>query len=131
MLFRAAGDSLTTVANTKLGIIRMLNCWQHLQPLVKYNTYAQDEESIFAAWPYGDGLGDERWSVYNEANEMTAWTASSMYALEGGFVLVTNQPISAEEMKESTECHAATGQSFAWNEEGGVPLALSALMDES
>jgi predicted amidohydrolase len=114
----STGDSLQTVVQTKLGKIGMLNCWEHFQPLLKYHTYAQDEQVHIAAWPYnGEHQGDEPWSVCNEANEITA---SRMYALEGGaFVLVTNQSISAEGLKKNTQGHAATGKSFSVSAPGG------------
>lgn len=96
----------------------MLNCWEHFQPLLKYHTYAQNEQVHIAAWPYnGEAQGDEPWSVCNEANEVTA---SRMYALEGqSFVLVTNQPISEEGLAKNTETHASTGKSFSCGGAGG------------
>ncbi len=114
----STGDSLQTVADTKLGKIGMLNCWEHFQPLLKYHTYAQNEQVHVAAWPYhGDALGDEPWSVCTEANEVTA---SRMHALEGGaFVLVSNQMITEAGMKKNTEGHAATGTSFSVGGAGG------------
>ncbi|OKL62104.1 hypothetical protein UA08_02148 [Talaromyces atroroseus] len=114
----STGDSLKTVVDTKLGKIGMLNCWEHLQPLLKYHTYAQNEQVHIAAWPYnGEATGEEPWSVCSEANEITA---SRMYAIEGGaFVLVTNQCISAEGLKKNTEGHSATGKSFAVGGGGG------------
>ncbi|KEF58841.1 uncharacterized protein A1O9_03684 [Exophiala aquamarina CBS 119918] len=114
----ATGDSLQTVADSKLGKIGMLNCWEHFQPLLKYHTYAQDEQVHIAAWPYhGEALGDEPWSVCTEANEVTA---SRMHALEGGtFVLVTNQMITAAGLKKNTQGHNATGKSFSVGGIGG------------
>ncbi|OAL39845.1 hypothetical protein AYO20_00757 [Fonsecaea nubica] len=114
----STGDSLQTVADTKLGKIGMLNCWEHFQPLLKYHTYAQNEQVHVAAWPYhGEALGEEPWSVCTEANEVTA---SRMHALEGGtFVLVSNQMISAEGLKKNTEGHNATGKSFSVGGGGG------------
>ncbi|KAL3463877.1 carbon-nitrogen hydrolase [Aspergillus heterothallicus] len=74
----STGDSLTTVVETLLERIGMLNCWIHI-----------------AAWPfngeYSGGL--EPYSICREANEVTT---SRTCALEGGvYVLVTNQPLSA------------------------------------
>lgn len=114
----STGDSLQTVADTRLGKIGMLNCWEHFQPLLKYHTYAQNEQVHVAAWPYhGDARGDEPWSVCTEANEVTA---SRMHALEGGaFVLVSNQMITEAGMKKNTEGHAATGTSFSVGGAGG------------
>ncbi|SCO82719.1 probable cyanide hydratase [Fusarium oxysporum] len=96
----STGDSLTTVVDTPLGKIGMLNCWEHLQPLLKYHTYCQGEQVHIAAWPFNAKWTEsavEPYSVFSEANEVTA---SRMYALEGAvYVLVTNQPLSAEGAK--------------------------------
>ncbi|CDK27155.1 unnamed protein product [Kuraishia capsulata CBS 1993] len=87
----ATGDSLINVVETKLGRIGMLNCWEHLQPLLKFNTYAQGEQVHIACWPYDSGLA---WSQL----------ASKMHALEGGtFVLSTNQITTEDGFKLNTE----------------------------
>ncbi|CAG9996133.1 unnamed protein product [Clonostachys byssicola] len=99
----STGDSLTTVVDTPLGKIGMLNCWEHLQPLLKYHTYAQGEQVHIAAWPFNGEYqgGIEPWSVFSEANELTA---SRMYALEGcAYVLCTNQPLSPEGSRLNSE----------------------------
>ncbi|KAH7267838.1 carbon-nitrogen hydrolase [Fusarium redolens] len=100
----STGDSLTTVVDTPLGKIGMLNCWEHLQPLLKYHTYCQGEQVHIAAWPFNAKWTEsavEPYSVFSEANEVTA---SRMYALEGAvYVLVTNQPLSAEGAKLNSE----------------------------
>ncbi|CCF33209.1 hypothetical protein CH063_05447 [Colletotrichum higginsianum] len=99
----STGDSLTTVVDTPLGKIGMLNCWEHLQPLLKYHTYAQGEQVHIAAWPFNGDFnnGIEPWSLFNEANELTA---SRMYALEGAvYVLCTNQPLSPEGSRLNSE----------------------------
>ncbi|KAG8353881.1 hypothetical protein FVEN_g8261 [Fusarium venenatum] len=100
----STGDSLTIVADTPLGKIGMLNCWEHFQPLLKYHTYCQGEQVHIAAWPFNESYTDkalEPFSVFSEANEVTA---SRMYAMEGAvFVLVTNQPLSAEGPRLNSE----------------------------
>ncbi|RDW68214.1 hypothetical protein BP5796_08871 [Coleophoma crateriformis] len=119
----STGDSLKTVVDTPLGKIGMLNCWEHLQPLLKYHTYAQGEQVHIAAWPFnGESIGDEPWSLCNEANEVTA---SRMYAIEGGaFVLVTNQSISSEGLKKNSEGHNAIGKTFMLGGGGGGAAAV-------
>ncbi|OJJ57144.1 hypothetical protein ASPSYDRAFT_1181265 [Aspergillus sydowii CBS 593.65] len=116
----ATGDSLTTVVDTPLGRIGMLNCWEHLQPLLKYHTYSQGEQVHIAAWPFNGEYsgGPEPYSVCREANEVTA---SRAYALEGGvFVLCTNQPLSAEGAKLNSEGQAGASKgSFMLGGGGG------------
>ncbi|KAF4987333.1 hypothetical protein FGRMN_10428 [Fusarium graminum] len=100
----STGDSLTTVVDTPLGKIGMLNCWEHFQPLLKYHTYCQGEQVHIAAWPFNAKWTPpavEPYSVFSEANELTA---SRMYAMEGAvYCLVTNQPLSAEGAKLNSE----------------------------
>ncbi|KEZ40122.1 Cyanide hydratase [Scedosporium apiospermum] len=104
----STGDSLKTVVETPLGRIGMLNCWEHLQPLLKYHTYAQGEQVHIAAWPssgeYPGNHAPEPYSVFSEANEVTA---SRLYAIEGAvYVLCTNQPLSAEGARLNSEGQA-------------------------
>lgn len=115
----ATGDSLRNVVDTPLGKIGMLNCWEHFQPLLKYNTYAQGEQVHIAAWPYNgphvDGCAP--WSVCGEANEVTA---SRMYALEGqAFVLVTNQLLSADGARQNSEGQKSGGAGSFMHGTGG------------
>jgi nitrilase len=46
-----AKDSLDNVANTGVGRVGMLSCWEHTQPLLKYHTYLQRELFHVGAWP--------------------------------------------------------------------------------
>ncbi|KAI8304335.1 Arylacetonitrilase [Colletotrichum sp. SAR11_240] len=116
----STGDSLTTVVDTPLGKIGMLNCWEHLQPLLKYHTYSQGEQVHIAAWPFNGEFngGIEPWSLFGEANELTA---SRMYALEGAvYVLCTNQPLSAEGARLNSEGQgSADMESFMLSGGGG------------
>lgn len=47
----SAGDCLRSVADTDVGRVGALSCWEHIQPLLKYHTYAQREQIHVAAWP--------------------------------------------------------------------------------
>jgi predicted amidohydrolase len=108
----SSGDSLNSVVDTPLGKIGMLNCWEHLQPLLKYYQYAQGEEVHVAAWPFNPPYngGPEPYSVCNEANEVTA---SRMYSIEGQvFTLVTNQPLSPEGIEANSNGHKSGVGSF-------------------
>ena len=61
----ASGHCLRSVAQLPFARVGALSCWEHVQPLLKYNTIAQKEEIHVAAWPVleshagGDGL----WSM--------------------------------------------------------------------
>ncbi|KAH0434149.1 hypothetical protein CcaCcLH18_05473 [Colletotrichum camelliae] len=47
----ASGDCTTNVVQTSIGRIGGLQCFEHLQPLLKYNTYFQGEQIHVASWP--------------------------------------------------------------------------------
>jgi len=61
----ASGGSLNNVVDTPIGKVGSLACWEHLQPLLKYNTYLQREEIHNAAWPplYPFVEGPGLWSM--------------------------------------------------------------------
>ena len=44
-------DSLKCVVDTKWGKVGGLNCWEHLQPLLRYCEYSQGVEIHVAGWP--------------------------------------------------------------------------------
>jgi nitrilase len=44
-------DSLTCVVDSPYGRIGALNCWEHLQPLLRYYEYSQGVEIHVAGWP--------------------------------------------------------------------------------
>lgn len=114
----STGDSLKNVVDTPLGKIGMLNCWEHLQPLLKYNTWSQGEEVHIAMWPFhGRHLGPEPWSICSDACELTM---SRAYSIEGQvFTLVSNQCISAEGIKLNSAGHTHTEGSFMHSGVGG------------
>jgi predicted amidohydrolase len=47
----AFADCLNSVVDTSVGRVGALSCWEHIQPLLKYHTYAQREAIHVAAWP--------------------------------------------------------------------------------
>lgn len=46
-----SGSSLLNVVSTPIGRVGALSCWEHIQPLLKYQTMYQKEEIHIAAWP--------------------------------------------------------------------------------
>lgn len=83
------GEDLV-VADTALGRIGALLCWEHLQPLNKYAMYAQSEAIHIAGWPAFAVYDDVAYALGREVN----MAASQVYAVEGqSFVLVANSII--------------------------------------
>ncbi|KAG9600587.1 carbon-nitrogen hydrolase, partial [Aureobasidium melanogenum] len=95
----ASGDSLSNVATTSIGKrIGTLACWEHAQPLLKYNTISQKEEIHCAAWPPivpHDG-GPGLWSMSKEGCQ----SLSQVFAIESQtFVLHATTVISDKGIK--------------------------------
>lgn len=67
--------------------VGQLSCWEHIQPLLKFNTIAQREQIHVAAWPSlspHSGSGPDLWSMSTEGCQALART----YAVEAtAFVL--------------------------------------------
>ncbi|KAG6619341.1 carbon-nitrogen hydrolase [Phytophthora cinnamomi] len=47
----ASGSSLMNVVDLPIGKVGALNCWEHIQPLLKYHTFLQREEIHVSSWP--------------------------------------------------------------------------------
>ncbi|WP_022880431.1 carbon-nitrogen hydrolase family protein [Microbacterium sp. B19] len=78
------------VIDSAHGRLGALNCWEHLQPLVKFSMYAQHEQIHVAGWPCF-GIFAEHPSLGWEPS----MAVSRTYALEGGaFVVVSTQILS-------------------------------------
>lgn len=95
----ASGSSLLNVTNLPYGNVGALQCWEHIQPLLKYHTFLQREEIHVSAWPpldkhKADGPG--LWGMSREG----CIGQSQQYALEGStFVMHTTAVISAAGIK--------------------------------
>lgn len=91
-LFGESDGSGLQVVDTPLGRVGALNCWEHIQPLVKFALYAQHEQIHIAGWPCFGIFGDA-----NNLGSATSMAVSQTYALEGGaFVIVSTQIMSDE-----------------------------------
>lgn len=109
----ASGQCLQSVAQLPFARVGALSCWEHIHPLLKYNTMAQKEEIHVAAWPvlgpHAGGVG--LWSMSDDGklSENThsrhrgcdadvmkgCATLSRTYAIEAGaFVLHCTTSIS-------------------------------------
>jgi aliphatic nitrilase len=81
------------VAETSLGRVGALCCWEHFQPLSKYAMYAMNEQVHVAAWPSFSLYRGIAYALGPEAN----LAASRMYALEGQcYVLAASNVVSQE-----------------------------------
>lgn len=84
----ASAHCLASVAPLpRVGRVGQLSCWEHIQPLLKFNTMAQREQIHVAAWPSlspHSGSGPDLWSMSAEGCQSLART----YAVEAtAFVL--------------------------------------------
>ncbi|KAJ4349590.1 uncharacterized protein N0V89_008206 [Didymosphaeria variabile] len=94
-----SGSDLTNVAEVDFGSgvgkvkVGTLACWEHTQPLLKYNTYSQEEVVHVAMWPPLDPFGaqpaPENPGLFSMSHD-GAYALSTTHAIEGGtFVLYT------------------------------------------
>ncbi|KAK5991570.1 Arylacetonitrilase [Cladobotryum mycophilum] len=95
----ASGHCLQSVAELPFARVGSLACFEHIQPLLKYNTIAQNEEIHVSAWPsatpHTGGL--DFWSMSAEGCQ----TLSRTYAIESGaFVLHTTALITEKGVKK-------------------------------
>ncbi|OQV07539.1 hypothetical protein CLAIMM_11962 [Cladophialophora immunda] len=96
-------DSLTNVIQTPhFGRIGALNCWEHFQPLLRYNEYCQGVDIHVASWPLFWDRPENLPGSYNSQASPNRLTGQFM-AMEGScFVLVATQ-ILTEENRERTK----------------------------
>ncbi|RDW93444.1 carbon-nitrogen hydrolase family protein [Aspergillus mulundensis] len=90
----STGDCLDGVVDTSIGKVGALSCWEHIQPLLKYNNYAKREQIHVAAWPpILSHAHDGPDSLYSMSKEGTT-AISQTYAIESqSFVLHTTAVI--------------------------------------
>lgn len=89
------------VADTPLGLIGGLNCWENIQPLNRQGMYQLGEQIHVASWP-SFGMFKGVRSAYCLSAEANL-NESASYALEGGcFVLAANSIISEDSLDRIT-----------------------------
>ena len=92
-VFGEGDGSDLVVVDAPFGRLGALNCWEHVQPLMKMAMYAQHEEVHVASWPSLSIYRDTAYALGPEVNN----AASMIYAVEGGcFVLAPCAVISQE-----------------------------------
>ncbi|ETS84731.1 hypothetical protein PFICI_02756 [Pestalotiopsis fici W106-1] len=94
----ASGHCLSGVAKLPFGRVGQLSCWEHIQPLLKFNTMSQREQIHVSAWPSltPHTGGPDLWSMSAEG----CHTLSATYAIESTtFVLHSTAVITDEGVK--------------------------------
>lgn len=79
-LFGEGDGSDFRVADTSVGRVGGLCCWEHLQPLSKYAMYSMHEQVHVAAWPSFTVYRGGAYALGSQVN----MAASQVYAVEGG-----------------------------------------------
>jgi aliphatic nitrilase len=91
-VFGEGDGSDLVVAETALGSVGALSCWEHLQPLSKYAMYAENEQLHVAAWP----------SLFGRAGyafgPQVGLAASQIYAVEGQCYVLASCAVVSDEM---------------------------------
>ncbi|WVQ82903.1 hypothetical protein IAT38_005039 [Cryptococcus sp. DSM 104549] len=112
-----AEDTKSCVTTDEGVTIGALNCWEHLQPLWRYNHYNQGVQVHVASWPYlapaGPGV------PMSSCSDISGDVVTRMLAVEGGaFALCCTATIS-KEGSEIMQMPAATGPAGCCLEGGG------------
>lgn len=96
-------ESLISVIASPFGKIGGLNCWEHLQPLLRYYEYSQGVQIHVASWPAEFEMPDPKkiaW-LYHETGE-ASYRASQFFAIEGqAFVLVASQILTEPNLEKN------------------------------
>lgn len=96
-------ESLKCVVDSSFGKIGGLNCWEHLQPLLRYYEYSQGVQIHVASWPAEFEMPDPKkisW-LYHETGE-ASYRASQFFAIEGqAFVLIASQVLTEANLEKN------------------------------
>ncbi len=105
-LFGESDGSGLRVIDSPLGRLGALNCWEHMQPLVKFAMYAQHEQVHVAGWP---ALATPEEAPLAQLSGAACLALSRAYALEGStFVIVPKQVLPAAPGTETPDGAAST-----------------------
>ncbi|KAI1843162.1 hypothetical protein JX265_009901 [Neoarthrinium moseri] len=111
----ASGQCLKAVAALPFARVGQLSCWEHIQPLLKFNTIAQKEQIHVSAWPSltPHSGGPDLWSMSAEG----CHTLSQTYAIEStAFVLHSTAMIT----DKGTEIQGTQGGALMSSAGGGT-----------
>ncbi|KAI0012578.1 putative nitrilase [Xylariaceae sp. FL0662B] len=94
-------ESLKCVVQSPFGKIGGLNCWEHLQPLLRYYEYSQGVQIHVASWPPTFEMPEKVPWLYHETGE-ACYRASQFMAIEGQcFVLVASQILTEKNLEKN------------------------------
>lgn len=120
-------DSLKSVVDTPFGKVGGLNCWEHIQPLLRYYEYSQGVEIHVAGWPpFWKQPKDIPWPYHVTAEAESR--ACQFMAFEGAtFVLVCTQVLTSgnkdkNKLTDSPFCEAPGGGFAMIYGPDGAPL---------
>lgn len=101
-VFGDGDGSDLAVHDTPVGRLGALNCWEHLQPLVRAAMFGQHEEVHVASWP-SLAVGVAGTPAYALSREVNL-AASQVYAAEGGcYVLAATQVVDRNVLRAQAE----------------------------
>lgn len=92
--FGEGDGSDLVVVDAPFGRLGALNCWEHVQPLLKMAMYSQHEEVHVASWPSLSIYRDIAYALGPEVNN----GASMIYAVEGGCFVLAPCAVITQEM---------------------------------
>ncbi|MCI4644984.1 MAG: carbon-nitrogen hydrolase family protein [Hyphomonadaceae bacterium] len=93
-VFGEGDGSDLAVHDTPLGRLGALNCWEHIQPLVKQAMFSQHEQVHVASWP---GFGRPPGSYY-AMTRPGALACSQVYAIEGQCYVLASAAVLTQEL---------------------------------
>ncbi|KAJ7060187.1 putative nitrilase [Mycena amicta] len=113
-------DSVQNVVDGPNGIkVGALNCWEHLQPLLRYHTYSQGVQIHVSSWPLFISKTEHNALDAQSSSESNAFQ-SKFTAMEGQtFVISSTQTLKAE----NVEIAGVKGESM-WEKGGGGFAAI-------
>ncbi|GAB1201862.1 hypothetical protein APSETT445_000454 [Aspergillus pseudonomiae] len=113
------GDSLKCVVDSPFGRIGALNCWENLQPLLRYYEYSQGVQIHVAGWPSAPSLEKLEVPYPYGCTSEACLRISQMVALEGQtFVLCSTAIL----RKEKHEMMGLKDKGIFHEDDGGVAM---------
>ena len=96
-IFGSGDGSDFQVAETEIGNVGALACWEHIQPLSKYVMFSDNEQIHCAAWPFLSMYEGIAYSLGVEIN----MAASAIYALEGQCFVIASDMVMTDEIRNA------------------------------